>query len=177
MVLENHFTEKEMEVLRARADRVASMMHHAQQDELLTTLGVLVRGETYAVMIDAITTVYENTPIIPVPCVPDYVAGIANIRGHIIPVFDLGILLDVPGSARGEGALIAASNDQVTVAFYVDGIGSVESRPSSTLSPVPMDADLVRATYLKGLWPDGRALLDIEAILNDPTLVIDEGAA
>lgn len=169
------FSEDELEILRARAERVA---HISQEDRGKTTLNALlvsIRQETYALPITAISNVYQGIPVIPVPCVPSHIAGVANVRGHILPVLDLAVLLGVPGEPAEEAAnLIVANKGQMQVAFAVERIGEVVALPMDKLNPVPATIGLERAAYLEGVFTDGVALLDVEAVLSDPALMVDE---
>jgi purine-binding chemotaxis protein CheW len=109
--LYSNFSEQEWQILQARAARVAaaSAQQGDYRTDVMAALRVTVRGERYALPLDSITAVYDRTPIIPVPCTPPFVAGIANIRGHIIPVLDLAALLGIAdGNTPGAAALVLA---------------------------------------------------------------------
>ncbi len=181
MSIYEHFSEEELVLLRARAQRIGDAPRDEEQDDvLLTVLVVTVQGETYAFPIDSITAVYENIPITPIPCVPPFVAGVSNIRGHIIPVLNLATLLGVSdGSmfsedALEENAFVVAANETMTVAFFVEVIGEVTYLLTKRLTPVPATLDIPNTNYLQGTLPEGTVLLDIETILSDPALVIEE---
>lgn len=170
-----HFSEDELEILRARAERVAIISQEDGGEITLDALLVSIRQETYAMPIDAITNVYQGIPVIPVPCVPPHVAGIANVRGHILPVLDLAVLLNVPGEAASSAThLIVASKGQMHVAFAVERIGEVVTLSMDKLNPVPATSSIERPAYLQGVFPDGVVLLDVEAVLSDPALMVDE---
>ena len=175
MSIYDQFSEKQLEILRARAERAASVPGDERETTALTALRITMRGEAYALAIDSITTVYQQVPVVPIPCVPPFVAGLANVRGHLIPVINLATLLGVPGGTVAEAAhLIVAANDEMTVAFRVENIGDVQPLPLDRLSPVPATLALERTAYLRGVLPDGTVLLDMEAILGDPALVVEE---
>jgi purine-binding chemotaxis protein CheW len=175
MRIYEQFSEKELEILEARARQLASTSQDDQGGEITTALTVGIGKEKYALPVEALTVVQDDIPIIPVPCVPSYVAGIANIRGHIIPVIDLAVLLNVPDdSAVDTGSLIVATNDQFNVALRVDTVGEVVSLWGGDLFPVFQTVDTHQNLYLKSMTADGVGVLDVEAILNDPALVIAE---
>lgn len=166
-----HFSEQEIELLEARARRVAEAAHEVD-DDLQTALIVQVRGEQYALPIDLLTVVQEQIPVVPVPCVPAFVAGIANVRGHVVPVLDLGILLEAPGETGERTQLVVATLDGVTVALRVEMVGDVVSFSRSSTSAVPSNLDTKRTTYFDCVLENGATLLDVGAIINDPELVI-----
>ncbi len=45
--------------------------------------------EEYALALDSVVEIIEHKEITPVPDTPDYVSGILNLRGHVIPVIDI----------------------------------------------------------------------------------------
>jgi purine-binding chemotaxis protein CheW len=179
MSIYDRFSEQELAVLQARAERVASAGRGVVVDNVLSTLVVKIRDETYALPLKTINYILDgNTRVIPVPCVPPFVAGIANVRGHIVPVLDLATLLGVPGEAQsGDGALVVAANDEMTVAFRVEAIGDVLYLLTDKLTPLPPTLDIEKTAYLQGTLPDGTGLLDVDAILDDPGLVVAEASA
>ncbi len=177
MSLYNNFSEQEWQILQARAARVAgaSARQGDYQTDVMAALRVTVQGERYALPLDAITAVYASTPIIPVPCTPPFVAGIANIRGHIIPVLDLAALLGIAnGNTPGTAALVVAEHEDFTAAFCIEQIGEVTTLPLDNLNVLPPGIGLTNAAYLRGILPDGTTVLNVEAILGDPDLNIDQ---
>lgn len=165
-----HFSEKEQEVLRMRAERIASTQQQVQQGDAISALVIQLGGETYALPMEALTAVYVGHTVIPLPCVPSYVAGIANVRGQILTVLDLAILLRVPGKAA-QGALIVASNGDTSVGFCVQAIGDATTILTHELHAVP---STLNNAYLIGVLPNGTALLNVSAIFTDQTLTVDQ---
>ncbi len=167
------FTEDELAVLETRAKRVAEATHKADGDAQ-TALVVQVRSEFYALPIDLLTVVQEKIPVIPVPCVPPHVAGIANVRGHVIPVFDLGMLLDAPGTPGDSIQLVVVALNGITVALQIETVGEVLNYTLSSTSAIPANLDTRRAQYLECVLENGATLLNVAAILNDPELVVSD---
>jgi purine-binding chemotaxis protein CheW len=137
---------------------------------------VTIREERYALPLPSLVNVHERIVIIPVPCVPRHVAGIANIRGHIIPVLDLGVLMDVPGvSTAKNSTLVVAAHHDLKVAFLVERIGDVATYTVNSVAPVPMNLETRQAVaYVQGILPGGAALLNIDAILDDDEITVNE---
>jgi purine-binding chemotaxis protein CheW len=169
------FSETEQAVLKARAERVASSLQNTQVEHLYKVLVVKVHGESYALPIDTITAVYENIPIIPVPCVPPFAAGIANLRGHIVPVLDLAVILGfAPQPAQAIQPLVVIATTDWHLAFCVGQIEEVIALPARELLPVPATVALSRPEFVQGTWTNGTIYLNTHAILSDPTLIVDE---
>jgi purine-binding chemotaxis protein CheW len=171
----SQFSEKEIEILEARAQRIAGVSQDKADEQLITALVIGIGSEVYALPIDTLKTVHEHITIVPVPCVPPYVAGVANMRGHIIPVLNLGILMHgVEVMVSQDNALIEVKNDTLTVAFLVETIGEIATFSTAALSAVPPEAEGRHAEYLRGVFPEGAGLIDVDAILNDEALTIME---
>ena len=175
MSIYENFSQTELDILQARAARVAAATDKDRQIDELSTLVVHVRGEVYGLPVDHLTSVYDDVSVTPVPCTPAFVSGIANLRGHIVPVLELGELLNVPGSKTTTSkSLVVASNDQMTIAFHVDVIGDVLATNRDEVSPVPASLSGEQSTYIIGILPGDIALVDMDALLTDPALVVSE---
>ena len=175
MPLHEMFSPEEMELLQLRAQRVAAPLQEKDKAGHLTALVAIMRGEKYALPIDAITVVYQNVDIIPVPCVPDFVAGIANVRGHLVSVLDLAAFLGLDSYDHTGGAtLVVARAGDASIGFVVEAIGEVIELPMSQINFVSANMNLDQADSIQGIFPDGSVLLNMKAVLEDPRLVIDE---
>ena len=169
------FSEEELAILKMRAERVARATKDDSGDEVIGALMITLRREVYAVPIEALTGVYESISVVPVPCTPSYVSGIANIRGHIVPVLDLVHLLDVGGEAEQDAPmLVVASDNDVTMAFRADMVGDVMNIFSREVNLPPINGAGQQMNYIQGILSDGSALLNIRAILSDPALSVSE---
>jgi purine-binding chemotaxis protein CheW len=177
----DHFDENEQAVLRKRAERAAEKS--SETTETLAGIDVLIvmlGDETYGLPLQALTAAYQvnvnlDTAVVPVPCTPPYIAGIANIRGHVVPVIDLAVLLGTSANATANTTgIVVVANEDVTIAFRVDRIGDAILARIGELVPVSELFDLAKTEYLQGTLPDGTILLDIDAILTDSTLIVDE---
>ena len=178
MSMYDQFTEREQGILlERRAQRISGERSGVQAGEIGTALTATIREEKYALPVDMLTYVHINLPVIPMPCVPPYVAGIANIRGHIIPVLDLSVLLNVPGASNPDKdtTLIVASNSDIIVAFRVEIIGDITTFLVDDVASVASAVESERGgAYLQGILPSGETLLDVDTILGDPELTISE---
>lgn len=169
------FSEQELEVLRTRAKRAASTAQKSDAEETFTALHITLGGESYALPVELLRAVYENVTVVPVPCAPPSVAGIANIRGRIMPVLDLAVVLNVPRPKSDVvSALVVVSRGDFSLAFQVEGVREIMTFPTRSVGPLPVGGDtLERAGYLQGILPDGLTLLNVNAMLDDPALVVD----
>ncbi len=173
----DRFAEDEQALLRLRAERAAlTSLDTPEVLASIDTLVVMLGDEPYGLPLQALTAAYQvTTPIVPVPCTPPFIAGVANIRGHVVPVINLAVLLGVSSTAASDfAAMVVAANDEMTVAFHVSAIGNAILVKVGELVPVPELFDLAQKDYVRGALPDGTIVLNLDAILNDPALIINE---
>src|SRR5262249_39987126 len=113
--------------------------------------------------------------LVPVPGVPPFIAGISNIRGHILTVLDLASFLNVVGEDTTAKTLVVIAHDDLRVAFSVAEAGITQTLSANNLAPVPDSTNLAQYGHLSGLLPDGTALLNVEAVLSESLQKINGG--
>lgn len=174
MILQEHFSPEDFAILKDRARRVVSASHDDDSAILQPTLDAFIGDRTYVLPIDMLTAIHDETEVVRVPKAPSFVCGVANIRGRIIPVLDLGVLLGIRVQPlTGMPVLVGASDDHLTITLAVDRVGAIRTIPAQNLDPVPPGLGLVRSEYLMGTLPDGTILIDINAILADPGIMVN----
>lgn len=176
MTFYDQFDAEAQALLRQRAKRAAlTTLDTPEVLASIDTLVVMLGQESYGLPLRALTAAYQvTTAIVPVPCTPPYVAGITNIRGHVVPVIDLAILLGISSTVQDAAAIIVVANDTMTVAFRVGAINDAIMVKVGEIAPVSGLFDLAKTEYVQGVLPDGTILLNIDAVLNDPALIVDE---
>jgi hypothetical protein len=84
-------------------------------------LWIMAGGERLAIPLREIAIVSAAATVTPVAAAVRGFAGFAVAAGHVTPVYDLAVLLDLPGSTAEQPPLIFAAADQI--AFAVGAIG------------------------------------------------------
>ncbi|NLO92306.1 MAG: purine-binding chemotaxis protein CheW [Elusimicrobia bacterium] len=94
--------------------------------------------EEYAVDITNVQEVIKVQPITPVPQMPPFVLGVINIRGSIIPVFDMRKLFKLPEKAFDEQSkILVLKYEGVVVSIIVDQILDNIKIEHSSIDPAP----------------------------------------
>lgn len=174
MAFYEHFSEYGLEILKARAERAATSFQDGHGEKPITALKIHLNKETYALPIEMLRAVYEGIAVVQIPCTPAFVAGIANVRGRIVPVLNLATLLHVSEQGTSGGSLIVVTGQKMTIAFTVEKIGDVTT--FLTRDVIALPSNIHMAHYLRGFLPDGSGVLDINAILDDPALIVSEAS-
>ncbi len=94
-------------------------------------------NEHYAITLDYITEVCEAkiTDLLKIPLVEDYILGILNIRGEIIPVISINKILNLPFSKENIGYVVVIENN-FKIGIAVDEVKDIYQISSSSLKPI-----------------------------------------
>lgn len=127
--------------------------------------------EEYGIEVDKVRTIERLIPITRVPKTPEFVKGVINLRGIVIPVIDLRGRFGLPESELTENAriIIVAAND-LEVGFIVDSANDVMDVMSDTIENPPEVLGGIKAKYLSGVAKIGDnrllILLNLVEVLN-----------
>ncbi len=131
--------------------------------------------ERYAVEIREVREVVPLRDLTPLPCTPPLVRGIVNVRGHILPVFDLKIAFDLPDSGLSDlHSIILVRGGDLEFGLLADVIVGVRSLPAESLQPSLPTLTGIRRNYLKGVTTERLIVLDLAGLLADPKLIVQE---
>ncbi|MBO8167949.1 MAG: chemotaxis protein CheW [Thermoanaerobacteraceae bacterium] len=109
-------------------------------------------GETYGIEIANVHEIIRMQDITDIPRTPDFVEGVINLRGRIIPVIDLRKRFDLEVSEYTQASrIIVVEVEGVTVGMIVDSVSEVLRLPTNNIEPPPAMVSSVDAAYLRGV--------------------------
>jgi purine-binding chemotaxis protein CheW len=163
-------------ILRTRAKALARPSEPAPAAAtLLEVLEFRVAQEGYAVETRYVREVYPLKNLTPLPCTPPFVLGIVNVRGRILPVFDLKMFFDLPEQGLTDlHRIILIEGNEMELGLLADATVGVRSIPADSLQPSLPTLTGVRSEYLKGVTIDRLVVLDAARILADPRIIVHE---
>jgi purine-binding chemotaxis protein CheW len=164
------------EILRARARALARPPEHPPVAEtLLEVLEFRLAQEHYALENRYVAEVCPLRELTPLPCTPPFVLGIVNVRGRILPVFDLKKFFDLPEKGLTDlHRIILVRGNDLELGVLADVIVGVRSIPADSLQPSLPTLTGIRADYLKGVTAGRLVVLDLARILSDPKIIVHE---
>lgn len=143
-----------------------------EQDSMgeVQLVAFVLENEEFAVDIKQVREVLKITKITPLPRSIDFIEGVINLRGEIIPVIDLckkfGLERD---DRRGEnGRIIIVEIEDDEVGLIVDAVTEVIRLPKKTIQLPPTDVAGTRNDLIRGIGKmDERLIiiLNLEKIL------------
>lgn len=144
--------------------------------EELKVIVFTLAHEEYGIEVDKVRTIERLMPITRVPKTPDFVKGVINLRGVVIPVIDLRGRFGLPESELGDNSriIIVAAND-LEVGFIVDSANDVIDLSSDAIENPPEVVGGIKAKYLSGVAKIDEArlliLLNLSEVLNRSEII------
>lgn len=123
-----------------------------QADQELQLVSFVVGSEEFAVPILSVQEINRMMPITRVPQSPDFVEGVINLRGRIIPVMDLRKRFNMPTiEASQMSRIIVVEVDGRTLGFIVDRVHQVLRIKPSIIEQAPGMVTSVESEYIEGI--------------------------
>lgn len=131
-------------------------------------------AEEYAIPILQVQEIIGMMDITQVPRLPDFVKGVINLRGKIIPVVDLRSRFAMPTVVQGdEACIIVVEVHGAELGVVVDAVLEVQDIKADDIDDPPSFGASVDAAYLKAVGKlAGRVqlILDIDCVLSTDEL-------
>lgn len=159
-----------------------SKAHSATGKYLTFTLG----HESYGIGVLKVREIIRVPDITAVPQMPDYVKGVINLRGKVIPVADLRVkfqLTDIKNTERTCIVVVQVklpSGAQPLIGLIVDSVEEVVNIPGADIEPTPDFGSTLDTEYILGMAKVKGAvktLLDIDRVVAAETLTALAAAA
>lgn len=162
-------------VLQERAEALARPVDSGDEREPTVEMLVFVLGaERYGIAIHRVVEVRPLGTPAGVPGLPDFWAGLINLRGALLPVLDLRRFLGVEGSVFSDPPqAVVVAGSEIEAAVRVDAVHGVERFKASNIGPSPSGASSV----VLGVTTDLVSVLDIDRLLADGALIVNHGGA
>ncbi len=97
-------------------------------------------GLNIGVSTNYVIEIITNHSITMLPLVPDYVRGIINLRGQIIPIIDIRLRMGKPFIDYTSSTCIIVLNiNSIQIGIIVDAVQQVMDIDQSQISPVPVE--------------------------------------
>lgn len=142
----------------------------ASVDTILQLVSFTIGSEEFGVDILKVQEINRMTAITRVPNAPQYVEGVINLRGKIIPIIDLRKRLGASaGDYDKDTRIIVVELATKIMGFIVDSVSEVRRIPMSITERPPAMIAGIRGDYITAIAKlDDRLLilLDLEKILN-----------
>ncbi len=127
-------------------------------------------NEEYGLKILTVHEIIGMMPVTRVPRTPDFIRGVVNLRGKVIPVVDLRIRFSMDVVENQDVCIIVVQVRGIQMGIVVDRVSEVVTIAASEIEPPPSFGVDVPTDFLLGIGKSqGRVklLLDIDHVLTD----------
>ena len=136
-------------------------------------------GESYAISIQRIKEIIQYGQLTEVPRMPEFIRGVINLRGAVVPVIDLSARFGKSSTVVGRRNCIiivevSVEDETHSVGVMVDAVNAVLEIPASEIEPTPAFGANVRADFIAGMGKiDGKfvIILNIQYVLSMDDMV------
>jgi purine-binding chemotaxis protein CheW len=141
--------------------------------------------EIFAVDVAHVREIQEASAITKVPRTPEFMRGVINVRGSVVPVVDMRLKLGMPAVADTIDTCIiimeiGLDGDIVVMGALADSVQEVFELPPEQIEPVPKIGTQLNTRFIKGIGKHDEKfviILDIENILStDEIAMVREGS-
>ncbi|MCI8697673.1 MAG: purine-binding chemotaxis protein CheW [Oscillospiraceae bacterium] len=153
------------EILFAREDEMEALNLDDAVDSqkyLIFMAGHLKLG----VVAEDVVEILNNQVITYLPMVPDFIRGIINMRGQMIPILDIRARLGMEPQ-EGDDLVVVINLGDVQLGILVDGVDQMLDIPKNNIHPLPANSTQLLVSGMCSL-PDGSGtmmVLDCEQLM------------
>jgi len=169
-------------VAKATKQDIATLAEEEQARQYLT---FLLGGEMFAIGILNIKEIIEYGSLTEVPMMPEFIRGVINLRGAVVPVVDLSARF---GRKRTEVTRrtciviieVETDGEKHDVGVVVDSVSEVLEIPATEIEPAPSFGTKIRADFIQGMGKvSGKfvIILSVNNVLSLDDLALLEHAA
>ena len=122
-----------------------------------TYLSFKLDEEVFAINVSKVLNILEMKPITRVPKSPEYLKGVINLKGTVLPVVDLRIKLGLPENNITVDTNIIVLNiekegETIMLGILIDAVREVLEFKSDEISPSPAIGTKYNSGFIKGMW-------------------------
>lgn len=146
----------------------------------LQYLTYLLGDETFAMEIRSVREIIQYVQMTTVPLMPDFVRGVLNLRGAVVPVIDLQSRFGRDVSIVGKKSCIiifdaSKEGEKLELGLMVDAVSEVVDIADASIETAPQFGTTIRRDFIKGMGKlNGKFIVILEP---DRALDIDDMGA
>ncbi len=131
-------------------------------------------NEIFATEVAKVREVLDFTAITAIPRTPEFMSGVINLRGSVVPVVDMRLCLNMSRTERTTNTCIVVlevqlDGEPVVIGALADSVEEVIDLDSSQISPAPQIGMQVRIDFIKGMGKRDAefiVILDIDRVFS-----------
>lgn len=166
--------DKTRTILAERA-RTLVKSTQVQTGETMQVVAFSLANETYGIATEFVKEVQPLRDVTPVPCTPELVVGVINIRGSIYSVIDIRRFLGAPKKEIADlTKVILVDAAGLEVGILADDVSGATSVLVSEIKPPLAAQTAAKEEYIQGITPKMLIILNLEALLRDERIIVHQ---
>ncbi len=156
----------------------------ANVEQAAQYLTFLLGEEVFALDIAQVREVLDYTAITRVPRMPDFMRGVINLRGSVVPVVDLRLKFGLPGTERTVNtciiiAEVVIEGKRTLLAALADSVQDVIDLEAGQIEPPPRLGTSINTQFIRGMGKRDEGfviILDVDRVFSNDELALVQGA-
>lgn len=139
--------------------------------------------ESFATNVGVVLNILEMLKITKIPRSPEYMKGVVNLRGEVLPVIDLRMKFGMEACSITSNTCILVmemmlDEEEIKIGALVDAVREVHEITTEEILPPPTIGSKYRSEFITGMYKDGDSflmILDMQKIfsLNELTVLAE----
>jgi purine-binding chemotaxis protein CheW len=159
-------------------------MSEAITSDVTQYLTFKLDDEIFAVDVAKVREILDFTPATKVPGTPDFMRGIINVRGNVVPVVDMRLKFGLSETAKTVDTCIVVmeivvEEETTVLGALVDSVQEVFELDAGQIEPAPRIGTRLKTGFIKGIGKRNNDLIIIlnidEVFSSDELLTIQDG--
>lgn len=147
-------------------------------EEIRQYLTFMLSDEIFATDVAKVREILEWTTITKVPQTPDYMCGVINLRGTVVPVLDLRLKFGMSATARTVNTCIivvevSGGEDTIVLGALADSVQEVIDLEPSQIEPAPRIGTRLNGEFIEGMGKQNEKfvmILDMDKVFSSDEL-------
>ena len=112
--------------------------------------------EVFGIDVSKVREVLDFTAITRIPRTPDFMSGVINLRGNVVPVVDLRLCFDLSKTSKTVNTCIVVvemliEGESTVIGALADSVEEVIDLEPEQIQPAPRMGTQIRAEFIKGM--------------------------
>lgn len=152
-------SEKLQQIINKQQDQISP--GEDQLEDVVQLVGFVVGDEEFSVPILSIQEIIKPIEWTRVPRTPDYILGVFNLRGTVIPLIDLRLKFGLQSEKMTESSrFIVMKNSSETAGFVIDRLTEAIRLKKSEIGPAP-ETGMEEKSMIEGVGKQNDKILTI----------------
>ncbi len=147
--------------------------------KIRTYLSFRLDNEVFASDVSKVLNILELSPITKVPKSPEYMRGVINLRGSVLPVVDLRVKFGMSPTVETVDTCIIVLNinvddDDITLGILVDAVSEVLEIEDKEIEASPSIGTKYKTEFIQGMWKKEEGfimILDINRVFSTDEII------